>query len=1246
MSKNTLILILMGFITLANLANANPERRRPEQRNDFDDFDDFDDLDNHYDGPVSWDWKTHWSERYYGTPSFHLRDDRELNMAIDRTQEKKRRLDHAARELHPLRRELKRKRKRKNDARRDLQNAEKAMERLKNQIQQAQNNVPKLRKQLDEVAQTLKDLEQLKAKELGILKHVQDQIDEMPSKIAAAETRIQQAMQNCQSGGKTSEQCQSDTQVVNAKNFLDSLKKKEVALDKHVQNIQKTLRRVERDTAYYKGEQQRVKQQLGQAQKLVQNGQNQLKQKRKEKQDLKARLERLQSQIKNLKADMRPLQERFRRRERALRQAKRETREIRRNLIDLVLERNSQGYQRGRDQGAQEGTDLAMDLGTEYGGKDGVDEGKTQGTLDGQQREYNKGYAQGEITGENEGKVQGQADGKVLGRKQGNQLAGEREGAVEGIKKAQKSNATTVGQKQGTQDGMERAQADGKRQGEPVGQRQAIEQYEAKDLESTTLNGDFAGTFEGQIPDYPGVDPPNSGQCQRPFRELARMACMDGFEDGYYPQAQAAYHRNIGNMYNSAYNRAYGRAYQQAMNFYYEQSYTTGKQQGNLDKFEQVYPQVKESFRVEIKAKFSANPERQSADFSNAFQAASESSYQQKYDEIRAEAFAKATKQAYQDNIEDQIARSTQARFRQVAAIYKNYPVLRYVRSQISDGGIAGVAANDGVYQPDERILHNITLSNYGHRKASGVVVRSSSGEKVTLPDIPPRSTVTVKGAAISQVKTDVGSAGENKIVLSKVLKSQEPAIEGRHFYDLATGQINAQDIKSFSVSYPLVVSSVSITGDLLLGQETGYRVVVENRSKRPYFGPIEVRMDTSLGQGVLTSALADITHLETQQTLEQGRLLVERENNALQELSFNATLVKNGVVLGQIQGAGPKLVQIQYKDRGDKLVVMGDARQDPNSLLDTLAQWGGVEQVSILDVALDQDALIKSGALAQKTVFLTGQELGERMQTALEQMVQSSTGLAIVLAPYQDYASTLAGLPSMARSVAQTWQIAGIPQEYDQQLTFVNRYVNPQAQLVAVGKSSDFDLSGDIPKIKQLSSAMLKDHQQLIADGLNTLEKELTLEILQNKSIKTKHKSPIQVLLGRIVLDALMIDQVYQSSSKKGKNLIKKMAKDPNDLLNQTLARLKMAMENDDVTKIISGFVLLQELEHQLSRHKVLKEINYRIKRNMTNRFTRRLLGKLDRKLKSKAGGSFYRRFLQDGTNRLRGNFSPIKSE
>ena len=553
-------------------------------------------------------------------------------------------------------------------------------------------------------------------------------------------------------------------------------------------------------------------------------------------------------------------------------------------------------------------------------------------------------------------------------------------------------------------------------QGGPIGEQRAIEQYEGKSLQTATLNGEFAGTFASQVPNYPGVESPSLGQCSGFFREIVRMACLDGLEYGYYQEAEAAYHRNIGNVYNRAYNQAYGSAYQKAIGVYYKESFATGQQAGIREKFDQIYPEIKESFRVKTKQKFSTSPERKSSDYRKAFTGASQESYQQKYEEIRSKTFAKATKQTYRDNIDDQITRFTKLRFEQVAGIYQNYPVLRYERSENSDAGIRGVAANDGIYQPEERIAHHITISNYGHSKARGVVVHSSSGEKTTLPDLPARSTVTVKGAAVSKVEAAVGGTGESKIVLRKKLNSLEPAIEGRHFYNGASGQINAQDVESFSVQYPLAVASIAVEGDLLLGREASYRVVVENRSKRPYFGPIEVRLDTSLGQGVLTSALADITHLESQQTLEQGRLLVDRESDALAELTFDASLVKNGVVLGQVQNAGSKLVQIHYQDKGDALVIMGDAKQDAKTLLDALAEWGGIEQLSVLDVALDQDALLKSGELARKTVLLAQREIGSKMRAALEQMIRSNTGLVMLSDPDLDH--ELATLPSMNLSV------------------------------------------------------------------------------------------------------------------------------------------------------------------------------------------------------------------------------------
>ena len=134
------------------------------------------------------------------------------------------------------------------------------------------------------------------------------------------------------------------------------------------------------------------------------------------------------------------------------------------------------------------------------------------------------------------------------------------------------------------------------------------------------------------------------------------------------------------------------------------------------------------------------------------------------------------------DNIDTQVAHFTQDRFKKVSAIYKRHAVVAYVNSKWRDGGIRGVAKGDGVYQPQENIVHDITVRNYGHQPATGVLVILNNGEDVHLPDLPGQSTVTVRGAAKSQVRADLGSEGRASLTLMKVFTSTDRRVEGRHF--------------------------------------------------------------------------------------------------------------------------------------------------------------------------------------------------------------------------------------------------------------------------------------------------------------------------------------------------------------------------------------------------------------------------------------------------------------------------------
>ena len=184
-----------------------------------------------------------------------------------------------------------------------------------------------------------------------------------------------------------------------------------------------------------------------------------------------------------------------------------------------------------------------------------------------------------------------------------------------------------------------------------------------------------------------------------------------------------------------------------------------------------------------------------------------------------------------------------------------------------------------------------------------------------------------------------------------------------------------------------------------------------------------------------------------------------------------------------------------------------------------------------------------------------------------------------------------------------------------------------------------------------QLASQLDKTDRQLIDDALGSLDKERVVEMLESgATTNAQYRAPIQSLLLQFLLDALKVDRIYQATgSKQGKSLVKKIVKDPNYLLNKTLAQLQRALKTKDVGKMISGIVLLQELKYHFSKHDTLKNVERRIKRDMVTRPTDKILSKLLRQLKREVSGQFYKKFLKTSffggaVNRLQGNFHPIQ--
>ena len=749
------------------------------------------------------------------------------------------------------------------------------------------------------------------------------------------------------------------------------------------------------------------------------------------------------------------------------------------------------------------------------------------------------------------------------------------------------------------------------------------------------------GLFKVKFPPYPGVPQPNHIQsCSWAFRRVVHLACLDGFFHGYYRAAERSYHREIGAIYNQAYHNAYSSAYQEALNAYYEQSHGRGLEEGTNEAFARVYPRVKEAFRAQEEQKFSTYPERTSNTYRDAFASSTREAYGKKYEEIRAASFAPASQKAYSENIDAQVEQFTQNRLQEVTGIYENYAVIGYVGFSYRDGGVLGVAKGDGIYQPEENIVYDVTLKNYGQQWARQVNVVLESGERITLPELPPQSVVTVKGAALSRVNAPVNGTGQAGVIVTKQLTSPDTRVEGRHFYDASSGQVNEKDGESFPVNYPLSINKVFIEGDLLLDQVSTYQVRVENNSQRSYDGPITFQVNTSLGKTVLLSSLAEISYLQRQLgVLRSGKLQVEQSSDALEELSFDVSLVKNGVVVGQVLGAGKKLVQIPYLEKEGAPVVLGNAVKDPKTLRDTIAEKGGVEQVSVLDLALPKSTapVLKGGGLTGKILILGKEELDSEMMSALEEAMLTAPRLLVATDAYYDHhKSSLLSLNAMKSFVRQAVTIGG-GSPYS--LIFANSYATGAANRVMV---MDLQVLEESPKMVAL---LMQEREALIANALNSLPPEEVANILVTKSTEPKSRGAIQALLLNVVMDALKADQIFQAYGKQeGKTAVRRAVRDPKFFHNRLGDHLHQAMNTRDVPKIISGVVILRELNELINNHPAVANAKSFVKKEMLVRPTKRMQSQLMKVLKEEVDGEFYRAF--DGLTKsasFKGSYSPL---
>lgn len=671
----------------------------------------------------------------------------------------------------------------------------------------------------------------------------------------------------------------------------------------------------------------------------------------------------------------------------------------RQELISAISRINNEGANRGQVDGSNDGVDLSRRLGQDIGSRDGDADGTRQGTSDGQTRYYQQGEAVGEKEGSAKALSDGQRDGSAEGQRDGNISAGSREGKIAGVKRANASDAAAVGTQQGNKAGMDRAISTGSINGNNKGEAETVLKYESGNLNSITIDGPFAGSFQRRSPDYPGDF---NGQSYNPrvynSRDVLARAYADGYIYQYRQYTRYEYLRRIDSYYNSVYDSHYSSTYNQANGREYPEYYDRGRSDGYRTAYSRDYPVVKaQAYKVAFD-QADSNPTRSSDNFKNAYKNSELEAYNDRYEQIRSANFDVAELKTFNANIAGQTEIYRQKRIGEVTTVYNNNAVLSYVSSEMLDGGINGVAKLDGVFQPGETTLHSITLKNFGMTAAKNVSVQLDNGAIVKLPEIPARSVVTVKGAGSSKIAANAQIGSTAKTTLKVVSKlTSDDAIEAAHFDSIGEGILKRADQKSTQVAFPLSLSNLSLSTQLIKGVKNNLHIAVTNNSKRAYNGELKIKVLVNSQSQVLTKDFGVLSSLNSSAQLGDAEVLVNSESDIYRDLDFSASISQNGVTLGVLGSDLVAMAKAQYIEKANAPVIVANSDKNLNQLLDALALIGGTEKASVLDLSLaSMNSGILTNGLDQKVILITDDEKGSNI-SSLNTLVAKSKSSAFV---------------------------------------------------------------------------------------------------------------------------------------------------------------------------------------------------------------------------------------------------------
>lgn len=700
---------------------------------------------------------------------------------------------------------------------------------------------------------------------------------------------------------------------------------------------------------------------------------------------LKMELAPLNVRLEQIRADYSLVLKRSQDASLRLQNAVRERESYRQDLISSIQFVNREGSTRGQVDGSNDGLGLSRRLGQDRGIRDGEADGFNAGTIDGQDRYYKRGADQGERDGAARARLDGQRDGTNEGTKSGNSNAGSREGTTAGIKRGDASNAAAVGVEQGKKAGMDRAVSTGATNGQDIGEKETVLKFETGQLNSVNLNGPFAGSFQRRSPAYPGdFNGPSFNPNIFNNKEVLKKAFADGYLQQYREYTRYEFLRRIDGEYNAVYDQGYARTYDQAVNREYPEYYEQGKREADARAYSRDYPIVKaDAFRVAF-TQADASPARSTEEFKSAYKYSELQAYNQRYEQIRRANFDRVELETFKANIATQTEIYRQKRIGEVATLYNNHAVLAFVSSEIEDGGVSAIAAHDGVFQPGEAILHSVTLRNFGLKAAQNVSVQLENGALVKLPEVPARSLVVIKGAGLSAIAASaaIGSTTKSTLRVVSQLTSKD-ALEAQHFDSIDGGVLKSADQKSIRVAYPLALSGLSLSSQLLKGVANKLSIAVSNNSKRPHNGELKIQLLVNSQSSIITKDFGVLSSIQTNAQLSDAEVLVSNESDVYRDLSFSASITQNGVTLGVLGSELVAMAKAQYTDKARASVLVANSERNLTQLLDALSLAGGTDKVSVLDLSLTNlNAGTLSSGLNQKVLLVVDDENGTNIKS------------------------------------------------------------------------------------------------------------------------------------------------------------------------------------------------------------------------------------------------------------------------